>query len=110
MSGIGIPYAIASIRDDGRLIRICPICDVGCVETVDENGEQTSDAYQRHYETVHSLVWTHYRMNDYVGPGIFATVTWTKHCTNDCGHSLGLLSQTCSRCGDTPEIEYEERS
>ena len=55
------------------------------------------------------------RMNDYVGPGIYAKVTWSRGCRNpsaprakDAGHFLGLLTHTCTRCGATPtSIEYE---
>ncbi len=50
------------------------------------------------------------RMNDYVGAGIFANVTWATDCAGR-PHVLGLMSHTCARCGATPtSIEYEARS
>ncbi len=54
------------------------------------------------------LIQRHVRMNDYVGAGIYATVSWDKPCTTGDSHFLGLLTHTCSRCGAEPTtIEYE---
>lgn len=53
---------------------------------------------------------TQVRMNDYVGPPIFAWVTWSAPCAKSgLAHSLGLLTHTCTRCGATPKtIAYQE--
>ncbi len=45
-------------------------------------------------------------MNDYVGAGIFATLTWHEGCPEG-GHVFGFLSQTCILCDAKPTIEYE---
>lgn len=50
---IGIPYAFAEIDDDGRLVRICPVCAARCVEVTDADGEQTTYSYQTHYAETH---------------------------------------------------------
>lgn len=53
----------------------------------------------------------HMRMNDYVGPGIYAWLTWGVPCTREGGaHSFGLLSQECVVCHAKPAIEYDEVS
>lgn len=52
-------------------------------------------------------VWPSYRMNDYVGAGVYATLTWPLPCTDPKGHMYGHLSQTCLRCRCEPTIEYE---
>jgi hypothetical protein len=51
------------------------------------------------------------RMNDYVGVGIYADVTWERECPKrDNGrHNLGLLNQACVACGDKPTITYTDR-
>lgn len=53
------------------------------------------------------LRWWHYRMNDHVGPGIYATLHWPRVCTNPEGHLYGHLSQACLRCRCEPIVEYE---
>lgn len=54
------------------------------------------------------LIQKNVRMNDYVGIGRFATVTWSKPCTREGGfHHLGLLGPSCVCCGAVPKVDYE---
>lgn len=54
-----------------------------------------------------TIVWEHVRMNDYVGPGIFATVTWEQKCEKGGQHFLGRLTNTCSKCGAQATVKYD---
>ncbi len=46
------------------------------------------------------------RMNDYVGVGIYATLTWTEACSEG-QHVFGRLNQTCTRCHARPTVQYD---
>lgn len=63
-----------------------------------------------HQETTKmaAITETHVRMNDYVGIGIYATVTWPGPCSSKTGHVLGLLTPDCVACRMRPTIEYEK--
>ena len=53
-------------------------------------------------------VWTDYRMNDYVGAPIYATLTWPTRCQKRPSHTYGHLSGACLGCGAQPTIEYKK--
>jgi len=48
-----IPYATATVRDDGALVRVCPVCHLQIVEDHDATGEQTTNRYAEHYTREH---------------------------------------------------------
>ena len=54
-------------------------------------------------------IWTDFRMNDYVGSGIYATLTWDTRCQAP-SHLYGHMSGRCVRCGAEPHVEYQKRT
>ena len=48
------------------------------------------------------------RVNDYVGSGIYAEVTWVSECPSGSSHVFGLLSHRCLRCQSSPTLRYCE--